>query len=133
MEKARRFSRKRAAIIEALRASDAHPSAEMLYRSLKEQFPDLSLGTVYRNLSQLRQDGDIVSVATVAGQERYDANTEAHTHFICNHCHSVIDLWDVQCPQSCAAEAARRHELTIQSQELILRGVCTACSTSRKS
>ena len=59
MEKARRYSKKRAAIIDALRASDAHPSAEMLYQKLKEQFPDLSLGTVYRNLSQLKQDGDI--------------------------------------------------------------------------
>ena len=127
MEKARRYSKKRAAIIDALRASDAHPSAEMLYQKLKEQFPDLSLGTVYRNLSQLKQDGDIACIATVAGQERYDATTAAHTHFICRRCHRVVDFWEIECSGCYAAEAARRYDVTVESQELLLRGLCTDC------
>ena len=127
MEKARRYSKKREAIIQALQASVEHPSAEMLYTQLKEQFPDLSLGTVYRNLSQMRQDGTIISVATVAGQERYDANTDVHTHFICRNCHSVIDLFEIQLTADHIADAQARYGHDIESQELILRGVCNDC------
>ena len=65
---ARKFSKKRAAILEALRATDEHPSAEMLYAGLKGRFPDLSLGTVYRNLAMFVADGDAVIVGNVAGQ-----------------------------------------------------------------
>ena len=54
---ARKFSRKRAAILEALRGTHEHPSAEMLYARLKSEFPDLSLGTVYRNLAMFVADG----------------------------------------------------------------------------
>lgn len=127
MEKARRYSKKREAIMQALQASTEHPSAEMLYTALKEQFPDLSLGTVYRNLSQMRQDGTIISVATVAGQERYDANTDVHTHFICRNCHNVIDLHKVRLEDDHIAEAAALYGHDIESQELILRGVCNDC------
>ena len=127
MEKARRYSKKREALIQALQASTEHPSAEMLYTTLKEQFPDLSLGTVYRNLSQMRQDGTIISVATVAGQERYDANIDEHTHFICRNCHQVIDLFDVRLEDDHIAEAAEKYGHNIESQELLLRGVCNDC------
>lgn len=72
---ARKYSKKREAILEALRNTTEHPSAEMLYARLKPEFPDLSLGTVYRNLAMFIRDGDAVSVGTVAGQERYDADT----------------------------------------------------------
>ena len=75
---ARKYSKKREAILEALRNTTEHPSAEMLYARLKPEFPDLSLGTVYRNLAMFIRDGDAVSVGTVAGQERYDADTHPH-------------------------------------------------------
>ena len=89
---ARKFSKKRAAILEALRATDEHPSAEMLYAGLKGRFPDLSLGTVYRNLAMFVADGDAVIVGNVAGQERYDAHTAPHAHFICSCCGAVLDV-----------------------------------------
>ena len=61
---ARKYSKKREAILEALRNTTEHPSAEMLYARLKPEFPDLSLGTVYRNLAMFIRDGDAVSVGT---------------------------------------------------------------------
>ena len=90
---ARKFSKKRAAILEALRHTDEHPSAEMLYSRLKGEFPDLSLGTVYRNLAMFVADGDAVSVGSVGGQERYDAVTAPHAHFICSCCGRVLDVY----------------------------------------
>ncbi len=92
METVRKRSKKREAIFEALRMAKDHPSAEMLYSRLKPMYPDLSLGTVYRNLAVFLGDGDVVSVGTVAGQERYDADTSPHAHFICRCCGRVLDV-----------------------------------------
>lgn len=64
---ARKYSKKREAILEALRNTTEHPSAEMLYARLKPEFPDLSLGTVYRNLAMFIRDGDAVSVGHRCG------------------------------------------------------------------
>ena len=64
--------RKRDAILAYLRQTDQHPSAETVYANLKTQIPDLSLGTVYRNLSLFKQQGLIVSLGSVDGVERYD-------------------------------------------------------------
>ena len=92
MNSARKYSRKREAILEALRSTKSHPSAEWIYARLKPVYPDLSLGTVYRNLSLFRSEGLVISVATVKGQERFDARTSPHPHFICDCCGRVDDL-----------------------------------------
>ena len=92
MGTSRRNSKKRRSIYDALCASRSHPSAEQLYSLLKPQMPELSLGTVYRNLGVLLRDGLIVSVGRVDGEERYDADTSIHPHFICSACGSVSDL-----------------------------------------
>ena len=94
MESTRRQSKKRDAIREILLASYDHPSVEEIYRRLKPDIPDLSLGTVYRNLALFREEGKAMSVATVAGQERFDGRTHPHAHFICEKCgrHMVIKM-----------------------------------------
>ena len=92
MESKRNNSRKRRAILEALASLTEHPTAEMLYRMLKPDYPELSLGTVYRNLGILAEEGLVISVAHVAGEERYDARVEPHAHFICRGCRQVMDL-----------------------------------------
>ena len=86
METTRRQSKKRDAIRELLLACYDHPSAEEIYRRLKPDYPDLSLGTVYRNLALFREEGKAMSVATVAGQERLDGRTHPHAHFVCEKC-----------------------------------------------
>ena len=77
MEHAPKQFRKRNAILAGLRQSKAHPSAEELFTALKSQIPDLSMGTVYRNLNLFKQQGLAISVATVSGVERFDGNTAA--------------------------------------------------------
>lgn len=123
---ARKFSRKRAAILEALRGTHEHPSAEMLYARLKSEFPDLSLGTVYRNLAMFVADGDAVSVGTVGGQERYDADTAPHAHFICSVCGRVLDV----CSPSLAGLDRGVEEETgcvVTARSLSFMGVCADC------
>ena len=70
--------RKRNAILECLRSTHTHPSAEMVHEMLREAHPDISLATVYRNLTYFKNQGLATSVATVRGVERFDANTEPH-------------------------------------------------------
>ena len=90
--KVRKYSRQREAILAKIRSTTSHPTADWIYQELKEGFPNLSLGTVYRNLVLFREDGDIVSVGSVNGQERFDGNTLPHGHFVCQKCTAVIDI-----------------------------------------
>lgn len=86
------FSEKREAIFRAVCNTKCHPSAEWVYNKLKDEYPKLSLGTVYRNLSLFKESGLIRSVGTVHGEERFDADVSVHPHFICNKCGRVSDL-----------------------------------------
>ena len=71
MERATRYSRKREAILNAIQSTDCHPSAEWVYQTLKPTHPDLSLGTVYRNLVLFQQQGLIQSIGVVKGAVRW--------------------------------------------------------------
>ena len=84
-EKARRYSRKREAIREVLMGTESHPNAEWIFNQLKPQIPDLSLATVYRNLSEMKQNGEVQSVAFWDGKERFDGNVKKHSHFVCEN------------------------------------------------
>lgn len=90
--KAHNYSRKRQAICELLMSTREHPSAEWIYNKLKPEYPDLSLGTVYRNLKLLESDGVIHSVTVLDGIERYDAVTDSHAHFVCRYCGKIDDV-----------------------------------------
>lgn len=129
MDTKRKNSRKRAAILEVLCSAKDHPTAEMLYGRLKPDYPELSLGTVYRNLTVLAEEGKVVSVTRVAGQERYDARIQPHAHFVCRCCRSVVDL---ELPDFVSPMYPRiDHSLGCLAEEysLTVRGVCGACRT----
>lgn len=87
------YSRKRQAIYDLLVSTDIHPTAEWVYDTLKPVYPDLSLGTVYRNLKLLERNGMIRSVSVVNGCERYDARMTKHSHFVCRRCGKVTDVF----------------------------------------
>ena len=131
MAQAQKHFRKRDAIWNCLMQSKAHPSAEMLYTQLKPEIPDLAIGTVYRNLTLFREKGMVMSVATVNGVERFDANTEPHVHFICGGCDAVIDLDDMQVPESLSQTAARCCGGQVQGCQLSFTGLCRNCNNER--
>ncbi|MCC8120570.1 MAG: transcriptional repressor, partial [Oscillospiraceae bacterium] len=83
MEKTKRYSKKREAILQALRASDRHPSAETLYQTLSPVYPDLSLATVYRNLALFKDEGLAVSVDRTDGQARVAGRVSPPAHLMC--------------------------------------------------
>ena len=131
METTRKHSKKRDAILECICGTKTHPSAEWVYQQLKPQIPDLSLGTVYRNIAMFKADGTSQSIGTVAGLERYDGNTAPHTHFICTGCGKVIDLDHVELPQATLKEAEDTAGGTIASYQLQFFGSCADCAKKR--
>ena len=87
-----KYSRQRAAILSFLQTRKDHPTAELVYSHVKEEYPNISLGTVYRNLSLLTELGEIRKISTGDGPDHFDGDTSFHHHFICRQCHQVIDL-----------------------------------------
>ena len=124
MEKPTKQFKKRNAILTCLQQTDPHPSAEMVHEMLPEEHPDISLATVYRNLAKCKAEGTIMSVATVKGVERFDANTNPHVHFICSNCDAVIDLHQIPMPQYNREECGGCH---IESCSLTFTGICGSC------
>lgn len=86
-----KHSRQRESIKNYLHGREDHPTADMIYTSIREEFPNISLGTVYRNLSLLVELGEIQKITT-EGADRFDARVAPHSHFICRHCGSVLDV-----------------------------------------
>ncbi len=127
MEATSKNFRKRNAILAYLQDKVTHPSAETIYTDLKQQIPDLSMATVYRNLTRFRQEGLIQCVATVKGVERFDANTDPHVHFICRHCDAVIDLHEMQIPPQLIDQAATVTGGKVDTCCLSFTGLCRDC------
>ncbi len=119
--------RKRDAILSYLRSTDAHPSADMVFARLKPEIPDLSLGTVYRNLAMFRQQGIIASVGTVNGVERFDGNTVPHVHFVCSDCSAVIDMPQLEVPRVMMETAQNQIGGAVSSCNLTFTGQCRMC------
>ena len=87
-----KYSRQREAIKSFLMTRKDHPTADVVYHSLRADFPNISLGTVYRNLTLLADLGEIARLRLGDGVDHFDADTSRHYHFICSECGSVLDL-----------------------------------------
>ena len=132
MEKRQNYSRKREAILSAICSTTTHPTAAWIYQKLKPEYPDLSLGTVYRNIARFKEDGVIVSVGVVDGQERLDGTVTPHAHFICSQCGSVLDV-DLTQDKNLNRYVGEKLNCRIDSHDLVFRGVCAQCLQSRKN
>ena len=127
MEATTKQFKKRNAILTCLQGTTLHPSAEMVHEMLQPEHPDISLATVYRNLSRFKSQGIITSVATVRGVERFDANTNPHVHFICTGCDAVIDLHQIRMPQALGSEVEKNSNCRVDGCQLTFTGLCGNC------
>lgn len=120
---ATRYSRQRELIYRALRETREHPTAEMIYQALKPKNPSLSLGTVYRNLRLLSEEGRVIRMPFPV--ERYDADTSPHPHFVCTCCGRVRDLnlpYDPQLDRLAAQTGCQ-----VSGHTITFSGVCPQC------
>ena len=126
--KQQRTTRQLTAVYEALAASHDHPTADVLLRRVRGVLPRVSLGTVYRNLDKLREQGRLRVVRLEGGQAHYDAMIDAHDHFVCERCGMVVDI-----PRSAPAAhvgALRADGHEVHWHTTALYGVCGRCVTS---
>jgi Fe2+ or Zn2+ uptake regulation protein len=123
-----RETRQLTAIFEVLRAAHDHPTADQVFRRVRDQVPRLSLGTVYRNLEKLREQGRLRVVRLASGEAHYDAMVEPHDHFVCEGCQSVLDLDPVAAP---AAERLTAAGCVVRWQTTALYGLCRACAAGQ--
>lgn len=127
-----RRSKKRDAMLQLIQGTDCHPTADWVFHTLKEQYPDLSLGTVYRNLNQLCEEGLVFRLGAIDGQERFDARLDPHSHFVCSRCSRVLDLPDLTPGQSEVQRLSRQYGFTLEGCEFKLRGLCNDCREKMK-
>ena len=87
-----KHSKQREMIKDFLMSRHDHPTADVVYMNVRQQNPNISLGTVYRNLTLLADIGEIQRLRLGDGVDHFDADTSPHYHFVCSDCGSVIDL-----------------------------------------
>ena len=98
-----------------------------IYDKLKPEIPDLSLGTVYRNIALFKDEGKVSVICNVNGEERIDGNTEPHPHFVCNKCNAVIDVEDNQNADDLKSQLAEEG-FKVENRFVIYYGICPKCS-----
>lgn len=122
--KQEKFSKQRDMIRGYLRGNTAHPTADEVYLAMRQQDPTISLGTVYRNLNQLAENGEVRRITVGDGKDRFDFNRKMHGHFICRTCGSVQDVWP---DEAFLVKAAEDVDGRVEQEELIFYGTCSRC------
>ena len=120
-----KYSRQRESIKRFLLSRYDHPTADTIYLHVKEEFPNISLGTVYRNLALLTEIGEVVKI-TGDGPDRYDGHIEPHSHFLCRECHALIDLY-VDGEEQVDSLAQEAFGGRIEGHSVQYHGLCPEC------
>ncbi len=126
-----KYSRQRAAIKEYLSSTLDHPTADTVYLHIREEFPNISLGTVYRNLNLLADMGEAVKISTPDGGDRFDGCTVPHYHVVCQSCGRVFDLKvDERYMQEMNELADQYFEGSVAAHTALFYGICKDCGGS---
>lgn len=121
-----RFSRQRECILNVLKGTDTHPTASWVYERVKNEISNISLGTVYRNLARLSEDGVILRISGDDGVERYDARVKPHYHMLCRLCGGVSDVF-IDYADELDSSAEELCGCKIDEHRLMFYGVCNKC------
>ena len=121
-----RKSKLRDEIIRILSGSDIHPTANWIYDRLKAEKPNLSLGTVYRNLGILVEQGLVDKIDFGSTFDRYELKKKDHYHFVCEKCGAVIDL-DMPIKNDLNTEVERIAGFKTNKHRIEFFGICDSC------
>lgn len=127
-----KYSRQREAIKDFLATRKDHPTADTVYLNVKEEFPNISLGTVYRNLTLLSDIGEILRLRVGDGVDHFDFTVDPHYHFICMSCGSVIDL-EMDSIDSINDTAGAGFTGQVEGHVTYFYGTCNDCLTKSES
>ena len=124
-----RKTKQKEAILEVLRGTTSHPTADWVYSEVRKEIPNISLGTVYRNLRLLCQSGEIAELALCGNLSRFDARLDDHYHFRCEKCGRVFDV-DELLTEDINDRVARKTGFVVEYHKIEFRGICRECQNS---
>ncbi len=121
----------RMAIVKILSKSENHPSVEDIYDQIKEDFPTMSLATVYRNIVLIKSLGEVLELGFPDGSNRYDGNKPyPHPHVVCIQCKKIVDP-DLGSLDNMTEEVAKETEFKILNHRLDFFGICKRCQAKK--
>jgi len=120
-----KYSRQRDIILKMVQNSYHHPNAYMVYEEVRKEIPNISLGTVYRNLNLLSELNLIKKIIVPSGNDRYDKTLINHSHFHCDKCKKVFDINESF--QKITTKIEQKLECKIISQDSVFNGICKDC------
>jgi len=123
-----KYSKQRELIYHCVKENPLHLTADAIYERLRKDHPNLSLGTVYRNLSQLVEHHMIRKISTPGEPDRFDGTLENHYHFYCTECRKVEDLF-IEELEGIEALIESRVKVDVQVVEMSFKGICNECSS----
>jgi Fur family peroxide stress response transcriptional regulator len=125
----KRNSLQKRIIGEALMEMD-HPTAAEVYERVRQDCPQISLGTVYRNLGMMAEEGEALRLSFLGESDRFDPTTQEHFHVVCSSCGRIFDTEPHLVPSLLGKldqEIERSTGVEVQEHTLLLRGICAAC------
>ncbi len=125
-----RMTRQRQAILDALRKTDAHPTADEVYQAVRAELPHISLGTVYRNLSLLAREGLVNQLENGSGPGRFDGDQSNHYHIRCLLCDRVADA-RIASAEFLEESVREVSEYAIEGHRLEFTGFCPECQAAQ--
>ncbi len=121
-----RMTKQRKAILRVLKNTTIHPTADWIYEQVKKEIPNISLGTIYRNLNVLAKNKDIMVLDYGSTYSRYDGNPENHYHFHCKKCEQVFDL-ELPCFHDLNEKVNEDTNFKAENHRLEFYGFCPDC------
>jgi len=126
-----RLTTQRQVILEELKKVTSHPTASQVYDMVRKRLPRIGLGTVYRNLELMAENGVILRIEVGGTQKRFDATTTPHHHIRCTACGRVDDI-KVPIQHDLDQLAAKSSQYTVYGHHIEFTGVCHDCSQTKQ-
>ncbi|MBE6688157.1 MAG: transcriptional repressor [Ruminococcaceae bacterium] len=128
-----KYSKQKETLLKVLCSTECHPDADWIYEQVRQEIPNISLGTVYRNLAKMSQDGTILKLNVNDGRDHFDGNTLPHHHMVCRECGAVIDIFMDESEEKSFSEyvnsyAEKHTAATVEAHTVIFFGKCQNCN-----
>lgn len=121
-----KYSKQREAIKEYLASTKEHPTADTVYMNIRKTYPNISLGTVYRNLNLLVDQGEAIKLIGMDGSDHFDGNAERHYHFLCKGCNRIYDL-EMESIDHINSAANKGFPGKVEGHKTYFYGTCPEC------
>lgn len=124
----KKYSKQREEIKKTVMANRIHPTADEVYTIVRKENPQISLGTVYRNLNALSESGVIQKISVGDGYDRFDGDVSQHYHVLCTECGKIFDA-RIEIAQDLNWEILAQTGVEVSSQNFVFKGICNDCRT----